>query len=541
MKKMVIGLAIIFLILFSVSAFILAQEEKTIAGKDDAIARALNALEPAKAKDAGLEKVQQPAKANITTPSSVPSPAKKIIIDTLELKDMDIADVLKLISQKSGLNIAAGKNVQAKVTIYLKDVDVWDALRIILETNDLAYEQEGNIIKVITARDYELLFGNRFGDKSQVKIVPLQYAAAGDLVLLLSQMKSSIGKVMADEKSNTMVLIDTLSKISDMQSLIKEVDIPVVTKVFNLSYAKAEEMEKKITDIMTKNVGKVRVDKRSNKVYVTDTPAKIQEVATIISAFDERHREVLIEAKIVKVILSDQFKMGVDWAALVQKYHNLDLRGSFSVLAAADKRGKLSIGTTDDYSVVIEALNKIGTTNTLSSPRITTINNEEAKILVGSTEPYVTTTTTTPASGPTTTAESVSFIDVGVKLFVTPTINEESYITMKIKPEVSSVTDYLPTSQNNKIPIVETSNAETTVMVKDGVTIVIGGLIKDELIETVNKVPLLGDIPLLGFVFRNKDKLMKKTELVVFLTPHIITGDYGSFEPPRLVKESEKP
>ncbi|MDP3142763.1 MAG: secretin and TonB N-terminal domain-containing protein, partial [Candidatus Omnitrophota bacterium] len=179
MKKMVIiGSAIIFLILFSVSAFILAQEEGTVIGKDDAIIKALNALEPAKAEDAGLGKTQA-AKANIVTPSLVPSPTKKIIIDTLELKDMDIADVLKLISQKSGLNIVAGRNVQAKVTIYLKDVDVWDALRIILETNDLAYEQEGNIIKIITARDYELLFGNRFGDKSQVKIVPLQYAAAG--------------------------------------------------------------------------------------------------------------------------------------------------------------------------------------------------------------------------------------------------------------------------------------------------------------------------------------------------------------------------
>ena len=145
--------------------------------------------------------------------------------------------------------------------------------------------------------------------------------------------------------------------------------------------------------------------------------------------------------------------------------------------------------------------------------------------MVGSTLPYVTTTTTTPASGPTTTAESVNFIDVGVKLFVTPTIHTDDFITMKIKPEVSSVTSSLTSSNNNKIPIVETSEAETVVTVKDGVTIVIGGLIKDEKLSTVRKIPILGDLPLVGLAFRNQEQSMKKTELVIFLTPKIMTGD----------------
>jgi general secretion pathway protein D len=164
-------------------------------------------------------------------------------------------------------------------------------------------------------------------------------------------------------------------------------------------------------------------------------------------------------------------------------------------------------------------------TNILSSPRITALNNEEAKILVGSTEPYVTTTTTTPATGAVTTAESVNFIDVGVKLFVTPVIHDDDYITMKIKPEVSSVTRFVTTGNKNTIPVVETSEAETTVMVKNGVTIVIGGLIKDEKIASVSKVPILGDIPLIGLAFKNTDEILRKTELVIFLTPQIISGD----------------
>ncbi len=482
------------------------------------------------ASRAEIAPAEAPAKPEIKIAASAQpkeAPGRKNVLDVLELKDMDILDVLKLISKKSGLNIVSGKNVRGKLTIFLKDVDVWDALQIILETNELAYVEEGNIVKVMTDKDYELTYGRKFGDKTETKIVALKFATASDLIPLLTQMKSIVGKVMVDEKSNTVVLMDAPDKVSQMLGLIKEIDVPVVTRIFNLNYASADDIEKKMAEILTKNVGKIKVDSRSNKIFITDTPTKMSQIESIIAAFDERHREVLIEAKIVKVILSDQYKMGVNWEGILKKYKNLDFKGAFDILTSTDKRGSVSIGTLadDNYTALIQALQEVGTTNTLSSPRITALNNEEAKIMVGSSEPYVTTTTTTPASGPTTTAEAINFIDVGVKLYVTPTINKDNFITMKIRPEVSSVDRSLTTSQNNKIPIVDTSVAETKIMVKDGETIVIGGLIKDESIESVKKVPFLGDLPLLGFAFRNKDKLVKKTELVIFLTPHITYGE----------------
>ncbi len=451
----------------------------------------------------------------------------KIMIDVLELKDMDIGDVLKLISKKSGLNIVKGRNVKGQVTIYLKDVDVRDALRIIMESNDLAYAEEDGIISVMTAKDYELAFGHRFGEKTQIKIYQLKHASAADAVALLSQIKSIIGKVIADEKSNTVVLIDTPERLEAMDRLVQEIDVAVGTQVFKLSYAKAEDVSKQIEEIITKNIGLVKYDERSNKVIVTDTTQKLKRIENLIDAFDEKHKEVSISAKIIQLTLTDQYKMGVDWEAIVSDYHSLTLKSDFDILSATDKKGKVSIGTlsTDDYTAFVEALDTIGTTDILSSPSITVINNEEAKILVGSTQPYVTTTTTTPSSGATTTAESVNFIDVGVQLYVTPTIHDDGYITMNIKPEVSSVTSFLTTGNNNQIPVVETSEAETTVMVKDRTTIVIGGLIKDEKLETVKKVPLLGDVPVLGNIFRNKDSYVRKTEIVIFLTPEIISGD----------------
>ncbi|MFA5059220.1 MAG: secretin N-terminal domain-containing protein [Candidatus Omnitrophota bacterium] len=466
-----------------------------------------------------------------------------IILDALELKDMDIADVLKLVSKKSGLNIVAGQNVRGKITIYLKDVDVRDALRIILESNDLAYIEDGGIVRVMPSKEFELTYGRKFAEKTEIKVIKLDHSNAMEVATLLNQVKSVIGKVITDEKSNTLVLMDTPQNLQAMEMLVKGVDVPIATKVFILSYAQAEDISKKISESLTKNVGTVKFDKRSNRIFVTDTPQKIQEIEKVIAAFDEKQREVMIEAKIVQIVLSDQYKMGVDWEAIVSDFHTLNLISNFDILTSTDKSGQLSIGTlsSDDYTVLLEALDTVGTTNILSSPRITALNNEEARILVGSTQPYVTTTTTTPATGPTTTAESVNFIDVGVKLYVTPTIHEDDYITMKIKPEVSSVVRFVTTSNNNSIPVVETSEAETTVMVKNGITIVIGGLMKDEKVETVNKIPLLGDLPLFGLAFRNRDQLLRKTELAIFLTPTIISGDVRTKESPdNLLQEIKK-
>ena len=476
-------------------------------------------------------KLLQNEEKSVSSEISKKEEKEKIIIDTLELKNMDILDVLKLISKKSGLNIVAGSNVRGKITIYLKEVDVWDALRIILETNNLAYEKIGNITKVMTEKEYELIYGKKFNDKTQVKNIPLQYASCADLVPLLTQMKSVVGKVLSDEKSNTMVLIDTPTKLKDMQDFIKTVDIPISTKVFHLNYSNVEDLEQKLSKVLTKNVGSISIDTRTSKMVVKDTPAKLEEIEAIISVFDERHKEVLIEAKIVQVVLSDQFKMGVDWQYLAAKEHSLHLQGTFDILSATEKFGKVGIGTLDpdEYEAFIELLDTVGTTNTLSSPHITTLNNEEAKILVGSNVPYVTTETITTASGPITTSETVNFIEVGVKLYATPTIAKDDFITMNIRPEISSVTSYLTTSENNQIPIVETSEAETTVMVKDGTTIIIAGLMKDENVKTEKKIPILGDIPLLGLAFRSKDDLVRKTETIIFLTPHIISGESDSY------------
>lgn len=448
-------------------------------------------------------------------------------LDVLDLKNMDVNDVIKLISQKSGLNVASSRNVNGRVSVYLKDIDVYDALRIICESNGWAYDQQGNVIHVMTDQEYELKVGKSFSRNEQTKIVVLQNAQSKDLIPVLSQLKSQTGKLIADDRSNTLIMVESPEKIDEMMKLVKDLDAPVETKVIELVHAKAADAVTQIQEFLTTGIGKIKADERSNKVIITDTPKKQKEIATLIAAIDNRDPEVLIEAKILQIALDDTHKLGVDWQAVVSNAHSLTFTGNLDILASSDKRGEVSIGTVeaDGYNALLHALDTVGRTNILSSPRIAALNNKEAKILVGSTEPYVTTTTTTPSTGPTTTAETVNFIDVGVKLYVTPRIHSDGFITMSIKPEVSSVIDTLTTSTNNSIPIVSTSEAETTVVVKDGSTIVIGGLMKNSSIDNVKEVPWLGRIPVLGYAFKNKSLALNNTELAILLTPRIITGD----------------
>lgn len=446
---------------------------------------------------------------------------------SLDIKGMDIVDVLKMLAQRCRMNIVVGKNVSGKVTVFLKDIDAQDAFEIVLLANELAYDKKGEVVNVMTQRDYELLYGERYLDKKKAKIIALKYSKAADLARSLNIIKTNIGRIVADEASNTLVLIDAPEKVREMEEFIRLTDLPVQTRIFNLNYAQADKIQPKLQETITKGVGQIKIDERTNKIVITDYPDKLNEISKIISAFDEKTPQVLIDAQIVEISPSDKFEMGVDWDYWIKRH--------FKVSAA------LPIGTTNrllvgtpldtlsepgDYKAVIDLLRTIGDTKILSSPRLTVINNQEAKILVGTKEAYITSTTTITQQAPVT-SQTVNFVDVGIKLYVTPTINRDSFVTMKIRPEISSAERVKIQSENQitEIPIVSTSETETTVMVKDGVTIIIGGLRKDEKSKTVKKIPLLGDIPVLGSLFKSTTDTVNKTELVILLTPHITTGE----------------
>jgi len=477
-----------------------------------------------------------PARAGLST-ISAPTKDNKI---SLDIKGMDIVDVLKMLAARSGLNIVVGRNVTGRVTLFIKDVDVWDAFELILLANDLAYEEKGGIINVMSQRDYQLIYGERYKDKKKAKIIQLKYARAQDLSAALNQMKTSVGKIVVDVASNTLALIDMPEKIREMEEFIENVDSPLETKVFSLDYAQAQKINDKVKEVISKNVGSIRIDERTNKIIVTDYPNKIRELEKIVAAFDEKTPQVLIDAQIIEVSpIKDDFSFGVNWDWWVK--NNVRVVSTLAAPAVtgigilpdiaygmAAKNGKAAtVDGPGKYKSIIEALRVVGETKILSSPRIMVLNNQEAKILVGKKDAYITSTTSQGSSGQTVTSQSVNFVDTGIKLFVTPTANRDGFITMKIRPEVSSAESQDITSEDKKtqIPIVTTSETETTVMIKDGTTIVIAGLKKDNVQEEVQKIPLLGDIPMFKYIFSNVKKKTTKTELVIFITPTIVTGE----------------
>ncbi len=451
-------------------------------------------------------------------------PAQNI---SLDLKGVDILDVLKLLSQKSGLNFVAGRNVTGRVTIFAKDVDVWDAFERIIAANDLAYEVEGQLVNVMTARDYELLYGAKFQERKESQVISLKYAKAAQLATILNQLKSNLGRVVIDEATNTVILNDVPSRLKEMGEIIAKLDRPTETRIYSLNYAEAEKLKEKLQDFLTPGVGTFGFDARTNKVVVTDLQENLGRIEKVLLALDEQEGEVLIEAKIIKVDLTSSHDLGIDWQQVFAGV-DTETRTNFRVLSdivggtATGGALKLSWGPTNSTKLVIEALKKYGTVETISNPRITASNNQEAKILIGKKEAFVTVTTTVPATGATVSSPQIQFVDVGTKLFVTPKIKRDGHIQLKIRPEVS--TAVVETFQNNRIPIVSTTEAETNVLVKSGATLVIGGLIESKTSDTKNQVPGLGDLPVVGAAFGSQSKSTTKTELVVFLTPQIISA-----------------
>ncbi len=454
---------------------------------------------------------------------------------SLDLRGMDIVEVLKFLSTKGNFNIVTGPDVQGRATLTLTDVSVRDALDIVLVSNGLAIERRGTILYVMSGQQYEQLYGHRYGDPRQSLIVQLKYASPGQVGTLLGNIKSAVGRLVIDEPTATVAILDTPNIIAQMQTLIAAVDIatvqrqlPTETKVIQLKFAKAEDVKAQIDPALTPEIGQARLDKRSNALVLTEVPARMAQLEQLIQAFDARNRQVYIESAILSVTLRDEFDAGIEWtvASESKRFPDLTITNSLPIASDASNAIKMVVGTLgeNDVTATIKALQTFGDTKVLSSPHIAAMNGEEARILVGRREAYVT-STVTQAQSTAATAESIQFIDVGVKLFVTPTITDSEFVTLKIRPEVSAVASTLTTSTGNTIPIVETTEAETRVMVKDGTTIIIGGLMKDEVTLNEQQVPLLGDLPLIGALFKNRSDRVKKTELVILMTPRIISGE----------------
>ena len=472
---------------------------------------------------------------------------------SLDLRATEVTDALKYLATKGGLNIAISKNVAGRVNLFLTDVPIRDVFDLILRSNELAYDKQGSVYNIMTEAEYRALYGRKFSDLRQVETFRLRYAIPEQAFNMMDALKSEIGRLLVDEDSGTVLVMDTSEKLHQMEQALATLEESGSIRTFDLKYAKAKDIEERLKDqLELKKLGFIKADERSNQVIVKTLPNRMKEIATLIESLDRKTREVLIDAKIVKVTLNDSLTSGIDWNSVFSnlKFNGTDetasnFRTSTSGTAPSEtpavqrlRLPQLYTKTTNkiipgdmlfttiarDGYELFRYLETVGQTKIISNPRILVTENQESRIHVGTREAYVTTTTTTGQTT-TTTAEEVQFIDVGIQLLVTPVINADGFVTMKIKPEVSSVVRTLTTPSKNQIPIVDTSTAETNVMVKDGTTVVIGGLRKDQKKFSNDQIPGVGGVPFFGELFKRRSNNDELTELVVFITPHIVNGE----------------
>jgi general secretion pathway protein D len=257
-------------------------------------------------------------------------------------------------------------------------------------------------------------------------------------------------------------------------------------------------------------------------------------------------KEVLIEARVLQIVINPAYDVGVDITAPLKVNGQTIFKASSSALDESALNSALSSGSSadnltntfgrigvgnfsgNDFTSAIRALQQVSDTKILSTPQILVTNNEEAKIHVGDTVPYIVATTNGTGDN-AITSDDVRFVDVGLKLSVTPTINDDGMVTMKLTPEISEVVATIKSAEGSTIPQVNKTEIETSVMVKDGQTIVMAGLRNQNKVHTKRGIPGLMDMPFLGGLFSRTSDSLTNSEIVILITPHIVHGgdDYS--------------
>ena len=395
----------------------------------------------------------------IETEGGFPKISKRRI--SVNFYNTDVRMILKAISDQTGINIIYGPDVQGTVTLKLKDVTFDDAMRLILKMSGLVVKKEAdNIIRVMT---------------------PAQ----------LSKERSQATQF---------------------------------TRVVSLKYTRAEDVKKQLSSVKIQGVSAtISDDPLTNSLIITTSPEGLEKYQELIKIFDVKPRQVLIEASMVEVDYSDGLDLGISWGLSnfnVANKGNTNVTGSVQTIQnTVGTLGTPSLTFTlggvinnNTFNATMTMLQKEGKTKKLLNPRIVAMNNEKAEILSGEKVPYSQTTVTTSGS-----TQSTSFTDVGVKLEVTPTIHSEDYVTLEVHPEVSTIREFRPEG-----PWIVTREATTKVMVKSGEMIVIGGLIKEEDLKSIEQIPILGELPILGYLFKHQQNTNDRVELLVFLKPVIL-------------------
>lgn len=400
---------------------------------------------------------------------------KKISIET---KNIDIRDALNLITEESGVNMVISDDVKGPISLKLRQVP-WDqALIVIMQAKKLGYTRHGNVLRIAPIHD------------------------------------------LKSEEDDAAKLVQTRKGLE-----------PLKVRMFPVSYAKVDDLEKKLKEFLGER-GKVVGDLRTNSIVVTDIQESLDRIAKLITSLDTQPPQVLIESKIVEAQESFTRNIGVNWGASGAPIKlgstsrgPVNMNPSFSVNPSAGASSgnfnmNLSVGTLDIFGTLQAALSLSESeeqVKILSSPRIMTMTNEKADINQTTEVPVK-----SVSQNATGTVESFQFKPLTLKLEVTPQVTADGSVIMKVTVNRQFRGADISSGTGQGAFAVNSREANTRVLVKNGQTAVIGGIYQSDATEVEKGVPWVKDVPVLGYLFKGKNTEKRKTELLVFLTPRII-------------------
>ena len=431
---------------------------------------------------------------------------------TMNIVDSEVREVLTSLASIGGVNIVADDSVNGKITVQLAGVSFQEALDIITKTKGLQYQTIGNTIIVGTKNNMSAGFG-------QLHVFHLKFANPDDVV---NAAKLALGLGGSTESSSTenSTQTTTTSNTNNTNSTTSNNDGTTTAEIS----------------------GNLTVDKATNSLLFYGTASEAQKVRAVLDQIDIPYEQVSLEAQVMSINKTDSKNLGIEWewSKAPQYYEeytpekiNIDATtGKTTSIEPAEitKRassfnegttgGIISFGRSPDglpyefyYAAKINALINNGKANILSKPKITTINGKEATINIGGEVPIPTLTVSD-----NTTTTTYEYKETGIILKYTPRVNDDGYITAKIHTEVSTPTY----DADAKAYRFNKRSADTQVRLKDGETMVIGGLIGSDESKVMSKIPFLGDLPILGRFFSNVNNSKNESEVIIFVTARIV-------------------
>ncbi|MDP3029126.1 MAG: type IV pilus secretin PilQ [Deltaproteobacteria bacterium] len=391
---------------------------------------------------------------------------------TLDFQNADIHTILRLLAEVSNLNIVAGDDVTGKVTLKLDKVPWNQVLDVVLAARGLGIIRTGNVIRV-----------------------------------------APLARVAEENK-----------RLMELQQVG-----PMVTEYIQVNYGKAEKLKDQIDKIKSDR-GSVTFDERTNKIVIKDTPAVIEDARAIVSALDEPTRQVLIEARIVEATADFSRELGVQWGGTATKagehgtlsvQGRLDSTNNFAVNPGIPAAPLGAIGfslgrvgaTMPNLDVRLLAMESDGKVHIVSSPKITTLDHKEAYIQQGAKIPYL---------KQTQDGISTEFVEATLKLTVVPHITPDNRISLNIMAKKDEP-DWTKTVQG--VPTLNIREAKTELLINDGETVVIGGIIYEKKSKSVKGVPGLSKVPVLGWLFKGEGDIIERKELLIFLSATTVKMD----------------